>query len=232
MTAADVARAIDLRGKAFRGGKGQDRDPFDHRCLHVLVEDQATGALVATFRLLSFPTGAEVGESYSAQFYDLSPLAGYKANLVEMGRFCLDPDCHDPDVLRIAWAALTRYVDSHAVGLLFGCTSFAGTDPARYRDAFALLLDRHIGPEVWRPLAKSPDIVRFASRPANPAPDIKRAVQSLPPLLRTYLAMGGWVSDHAVIDADLGTMHVFTALETRSVPAPRAKILRQIAGQG
>lgn len=232
MTPADVTRASDLRAKAFRGGKGQDRDPFDRRCLHFLVENQATGTLVATFRLLSFPTGTEIGESYSAQFYDLAPLAGCKENLAEMGRFCLDPDCHDPNVLRIAWAALTRHVDSHAVGLLFGCTSFAGTDPSRYRDAFALLLDRHIGPGLWRPLAKSPDIVLFASQPASPAPNIKLAVQSLPPLLRTYLAMGGWVSDHAVIDADLGTMHVFTALETRSVPADRAKILRQIVGQG
>jgi L-ornithine Nalpha-acyltransferase len=35
----------------------------------------------------------------------------------------------------------------------------------------------------------------------------------LPPLLRTYLGMGGWVSDHAVVDRELDTLHVFTCVE-------------------
>lgn len=52
----------------------------------------------------------------------------------------------------------------------------------------------------------------------------------MPPLLRSYLAMGGWVSDHAVVDAELGTLHIFTALEVDRVPPARARSLRQIAG--
>ena len=36
----------------------------------------------------------------------------------------------------------------------------------------------------------------------------------MPPLLRAYLLMG-WVSDHAVIDNKLNTLHVFTGLEVR-----------------
>jgi putative hemolysin len=48
----------------------------------------------------------------------------------------------------------------------------------------------------------------------------------MPPLLRSYLAMGGWVSDHAVVDTDLGTLHVFTGLEIRRVPQARALTLR------
>ena len=35
----------------------------------------------------------------------------------------------------------------------------------------------------------------------------------MPPLLRSYLALGGWVSDHAVVDPGLQTMHVFTGVE-------------------
>jgi hypothetical protein len=44
--------------------------------------------------------------------------------------------------------------------------------------------------------------------------------------LRTYLAMGGWVSDHAVVDDDLGTLHVFTGVEVGKVPGTRAARLR------
>jgi hypothetical protein len=52
----------------------------------------------------------------------------------------------------------------------------------------------------------------------------------MPPLLRSYLLMGGWVSDHAVVDPDLGTLHVFTGLEIRNVPPSRAALLRGVAG--
>jgi L-ornithine Nalpha-acyltransferase len=51
----------------------------------------------------------------------------------------------------------------------------------------------------------------------------------MPPLLRTYLAMGGWVGDHAVVDRELGTLHVFTALEIRAIPEARARLLRGLA---
>ncbi|MFZ8959943.1 MAG: ornithine-acyl-ACP acyltransferase, partial [Paracoccaceae bacterium] len=57
-------------------------------------------------------------------------------------------------------------------------------------------------------------------------PDLKRAMVTLPPLLRSYLMLGGWVSDHAVIDRDLNTIHVFTGLEIAAVPPARARLLR------
>ena len=48
-------------------------------------------------------------------------------------------------------------------------------------------------------------------------------MRMMPPLLRGYLSLGGWVSDHAVIDPDLKTLHVFTGLEVKRVPSRRAK---------
>mgnify|MGYP006206379873 CR=1 FL=1 len=53
---------------------------------------------------------------------------------------------------------------------------------------------------------------------------------AMPPLLKTYLLMGGWVSDHAVVDRDLNTLHVFTGLEIRAIPEGRARALRMVAG--
>jgi putative hemolysin len=52
----------------------------------------------------------------------------------------------------------------------------------------------------------------------------------MPPMLKTYLMMGGWVSDHAVVDRDLGTMHVFTGVEISTIPPARKKLLRAVAG--
>ena len=61
-------------------------------------------------------------------------------------------------------------------------------------------------------------------------PDLKVAMKAMPPLLRTYLMMGGWVSDHAVVDRDLNTLHVFTGLEITAISPARKKLLRAVAG--
>ncbi|MBF9022726.1 GNAT family N-acetyltransferase [Rhodobacterales bacterium FZCC0069] len=227
-TAADVTAAQTLRHRAFRGGADEaalDADPYDALCDHILVETQEAGELVACFRLMCLPDGASLHTSYSAQFYDLSPLSDFDGPMVEMGRFCLAPEVHDPDILRLAWGALTAYVDEIGVKLLFGCSSFRGTDAQPYHDAFALLRDRHIAPARWRPQIKSSHVFPFAAK-LRRKPDLKRAMATLPPLLRSYLMLGGWVSDHAVIDQDLNTLHVFTGLEIAAVPPARARLLR------
>lgn len=233
-TAGDIDCAQALRWRAFRGvsgeGGGRDADGFDAACRHVLIEDAGNGTLVATFRIQPLAGGGEIGRSYAAQFYDLSPLAGFEGPLLELGRFCVDPERHDPDILRLAWAALTAHVDAEGVRLLFGCSSFHGTDTEAYRDAFALLGARHVAPMRWRPRVKAPEVVRLAEAAPTHPPDLRRALQAMPPLLRSYVTMGGWVSDHAVIDRDLGTLHVFTGLEVGNVPEARARALRLIAG--
>jgi len=52
----------------------------------------------------------------------------------------------------------------------------------------------------------------------------------MPPLLRTYLLMGGWVSDRAVFDRKLETMHVFTAVDINAIPKARKRLLRALVG--
>lgn len=228
-TQADILAAQALRHRCFRGGEGLDADPYDDMCRHMLVEEVSTGKLVACFRLMPFQDGASIGDSYSAQFYELSALRDYDSPMIEMGRFCIDPDAQDgADILRVAWGAMTHYVDQENIGLMFGCSSFQGTDEARYLDTFALLRDRHIAPKRWLPRVKAPKVFRFAQR-LRRTPDAKRAMLGLPPLLRTYLMMGGWVSDHAVVDHDLNTLHVFTGVEIASVPPARARLLRAVA---
>jgi len=229
-TIEDVAAAQALRHLCFHGRPGCDADAFDAICQHVLVEDSRDGTLVCCFRLLPLTSGCEIGRSYSAQFYDLAALEGFDQPMVELGRFCIHPDHTDPDILRIAWGALTRIVDEQGVGMLFGCSSFKGTEAAPYLDAFAKLRAGHLAPRRWWPRVKAPRVFRFARNLARRVPDAKAAALTMPPLLRTYLLMGGWVSDHAVVDGDMNTLHVFTGLEIGAIPAARARALRMVAG--
>ena len=227
----DVARAQALRALAFFGdGAGRDIEAHDAACLHVLVEEISGGRLVCCFRLLLLEGGPEIPRSYAAEVYDLSALSAFEGRMAEVGRFCIRPGLSDPDILRVAWAAMTQLVDAQGVAMLFGCSSFAGVEADPYRDAFAVLARRHLAPRRWSPRVKAPDVFRFAERLSLHRPDLAAAMRTMPPLLRTYLMMGGWVSDHAVIDRQMGTLHVFTGVEIRAIPAARQRMLRALAG--
>ena len=229
--AADIEAAQRLRTCAFHGESAEqlDADHFDEICKHVLVEDQRNGALVCCFRFLPLSRGSDIARSYSAQYYELSALEAFEGPMVEMGRFCIDPEVRDPDILRVAWGAMTAYVDAEGVEMLFGCSSFHGTDAEAYADAFAMLKERHLAPKRWLPKVKAPKVFRFAQK-LRRKPDAKQAMLRMPPLLRTYLLMGGWVSDHAVVDSHMNTLHVFTGLEINAIPPARKRLLRATAG--
>lgn len=226
----DILTAQKLRHLAFglHAPSKVDQDAFDKMCTHFLVEEQKTSRVVCCFRLLHLNDGSDIEKSYSAQHYELSALHSYSGKLVEMGRFCIHPEVKDPDVLRLAWGALTKYVDQEGVDLLFGCASFQGTDASDYLDAFAMLRDKYLAPKRWLPSVKAPNVFRFAAR-LRRKPDMKKALRRMPPLLRTYLLMGGWVSDHAVVDSHLNTLHVFTGIEIGSIPPARKRLLRALS---
>lgn len=233
-TPADLAAAQRLRWLCFvaRGDlaapAGLDRDHLDARCRHLLVEDAATGALVCCCRVLALTGGRHIDGSYAAQFYDLTALESFDAPMLEIGRFCTHPASRDPDIIRIAWAALTRLVAASGAQMLFGCSSFTGTRAADHAEAFALLQARHLAPRRWWPRIKAPDVVRLSPVRAGP-PDPRRALAAMPPLLRSYLALGGWVSDHAVVDPILRTLHVFTGVEIGAIPPARRRLLNAAA---
>ena len=55
--------------------------------------------------------------------------------------------------------------------------------------------------------------------------DKKKALSNMPPLLKTYLSMGAWVSDHAVVDFNMKTLHLFTGMEISKIPKRRKQFL-------
>ncbi len=246
----DLRAVQELRHRAFfprRHGPGLERDAFDARWDHLLIESRADGRLLGGLRFTLHPDGRRAMTGYSALHYDLSALADHRRPMLEMGRFCTAPGCDDPDVLRMALAGLARIVRDQGVELIFGCASFAGAGgpaggegracPAR-EDAFALLGARHIAPRRWRPRIKAPDVLRFSRLPRAGGPagaggqafDPARALRALPPLLRSYISLGGRVSDHAVVDREMNTLHVFTGLEISALPPARRRRLLALAG--
>ena len=225
---ADIASARQLRARVFRGGgagsMNGETDPFDQKSSHVLVEDRQTGELCGCCRIFPVSSAENLAECYSARFYDLSALSAGQCPMLEIGRFCVHPSAGTPDVARLIWAAIAAIVDHRGVEMIFGATSFRGTSAHRYRDTFAYLARHHQPPEPWRVAANAPEVVSF---PRERHPDWRRALKTMPPPLRSYLALGAWVSDHAVVDRDLNTLHVFTGLEVARVPKNRKAFFRK-----
>jgi len=218
-----------LRGRAFRGG-GEDGDAFDARCLHLWVEGYAMrpGEPLATLRAQVHPEG-DLAQGYAAQFFGLAGLARAPGPVLELGRLCVDPEHPAPDAMRLIWAGVTRLAAVTGAARLIGCTSFSGTDPGAFAEGLRLLAARHLGPPGQRPPALAAGAVDFSTfAPPPPGPE---APGRLPPLLRAYLALGGWVGNDLVIDRDLGTSHVFTCVEIAAMPEPRKRLLRALAGE-
>lgn len=197
----------------------------------------AGGPVMASLRLLVAPVATVAEEGYAARFYDLAPLRGYPRPVAEIGRLCLAPGPRAWEALRLLLGALARLVDDGGAGLMLGCASFPGADWRGHRRSLALLAAGHLGPAPLMPrrrAAETVDYPRLAGPPGAGATPAERraALAGLPPLLRSYLAMGGWVSDHAVADRELDTLHVFTCVSVDGVPAARAARLRRLAAQG
>lgn len=180
---------------------------------------------MATARLRLFPDRAAAGAGYAAAVHDLAALPSAPGPWAEIGRVCVRPGAAEAPALRALWGALTRIADGAGVGLLFGCSSFDGADPGLHLPALALLGRDHLAPGPLLP--RAPETVDLAALPAPP--DRAAALRAMPALLRTYLAMGGRVGRHAVVDRDLDTLHVLTLVETAGVPPARARALRALA---
>lgn len=223
----DIQRAHDLRFQAFhlsRGSKERatsDADGFDAVYRHVLIEK--LGRLVACFRIKVFEGPLVLLASYSGCHYDLGPLTALTGPFADIGRLAVRPGEIEPDILRMIWGALARLVDDHALRYLLGCTSFGGADPVQHASALSALCRSHLGPAALLPRRKAGAAVDMTLVSAPPDP------KRIPPLLRGYLALGAWVSDHAVIDRQLDTLHVFTFLDIAAIPPARARVLRRIA---
>ena len=125
-----------LRGLCFNR-EGSDAERFDKSCSHNLIRSKQDNRLVGCFRMLA-ATRASIDTSCSAQFYELSALACFSGSMIELGRFCIQPNEQDPDIVWIAWAALTACADENKISILFGCTSFSGNGIGAHQAVFAL----------------------------------------------------------------------------------------------
>ncbi|MBR0648402.1 GNAT family N-acetyltransferase [Roseomonas terrae] len=195
----------------------RDRDEFDAVADHLLVLDHDKGegaeAVVGTYRLIRRPAAARLGRWYSAAEYDISRILAVEGELVECGRSCVDSQYRTRGTLQLLWSGIAAYVARHRIAILFGCASLPGTDLDAIADELTYLASHHMAPEAIRPRAL-PDRYIDMMRKDPAAIDVNRTLVGLPPLIKGYLRLGGFVGDGAVLDPQFNTTDVAVMVKT------------------
>ena len=189
----------------------RDQDSFDPVADHLLVIDHALGsgpeAVVGTYRLINEEAAVKVGHFYSSAEFDLSPLLAFPGRKLELGRSCVAPSYRNRAVMQLLWRGIAAYVFTHHVDIMFGCASLPGTNPDDLAAELTYLYQAHLAPPALRLSSLPGRHVEMRRIPVETV-DHRRTLANLPPLIKGYLRLGGFVGDGAVIDHDFNTIDI------------------------
>jgi L-ornithine Nalpha-acyltransferase len=225
-TVADIDAAQALRYRVFYEEMGaqpslemarlkRDFDDYDGVCDHLLVLDHGTGTaeVVGTYRLIRRSAAASAGRFYSAAEYEIDTIVAYPGQILELGRSCVDAPARNGPTMQLLWRGIAAYIFHYDIALMFGCASLPGTDPDAQALPLSYLYYHHLAPPSLRPRALADRHIEM--RRLEPAAiDPMRALNELPPLIKGYLRLGGFVGDGAVIDHQFNTTDVSIVVKT------------------
>jgi putative hemolysin len=206
---AQVRAAQRLRHQVFAGELGAslhstepglDADGFDALCDHLIIQEDNSGEVVGTYRMLPPNRSTRL---YADGEFDLSGLAPLRPALVETGRSCVHPDHRTGAAINLMWAGIMRYMHLSGLRWVVGCASVPLADGgATAAGVWQLAQDRYLPPPAWRvrPLDPWRSDVTVAGRVA------------VPPLLKGYLRLGAWICGEPAHDRDFGTADFFVLL--------------------
>lgn len=240
-TAREVRRAQRLRFKVFYEEMAavpdaaarlarRDMDSFDAICDHILVLDHDAGEVVlgrrkpkvvGTYRLLKQDVARRHGGFYTQGEFDVSGIIKAHPDLrfLELGRSCVLKPYRNKRTVELLWHGVWTYILRNKIDVMFGCASLEGTDPDALALPLSFLHHNARAPEEWRARAVEH---RYVSMDRMEKADIspKAALQALPPLIKGYLRLGGYVGDGAVVDRQFGTTDVLIMLPVSAL-SPR-----------
>ncbi|HZL58199.1 MAG TPA: GNAT family N-acyltransferase [Stellaceae bacterium] len=222
--ADDIEAAQALRYRIFYQEMGahptvetallrRDADDFDAVADHLLVVDHDRRAIVGTYRLIRREAALRRGRFYTAAEYDIACIEAHPGEILELGRSCVDAAARNRATMQLLWRGIAAYVFHYNIELMFGCASLPGTDATKLAVPLSYLHHFHLAPPPLRVRALSDRHVELNRLPRE-AFDPAVALGQLPPLVKGYLRLGGFVGDGAVVDRQFNTTDVCVLVKT------------------
>jgi len=189
---------------------GLDTDEFDMVCDHLIVEHHPTKRVVGTYRLQTGTAANRHLGYYSEREFDFSPYETLRPKLVELGRACIHREHRSTQVLYLLWRGIVEYSIVNHGRYLIGCSSLTSQDPAQ-------------GHAVYRRLREwlVEEALRTSPRTGVSLPILEstQADDSVPKLLRTYLAIGARICGPPAMDREFKTIDFLTLLDLENLHA-------------
>jgi len=208
----------------------RDFDEYDTVCDHLLVIDHELPeeqSVVGTYRLIRREMAARRGSFYSSSEFDVSRLADYPGEILELGRACVAPAYRGRGI-NLLFRGIAGYASRYNIELMFGCASLPGIDPQALALPLSYLYYYYLAPPALRATA-IPD--KYVDMRQIPSQEIDTAVAMLqvPPLLKAYLRLGGFIGDGAVIDRQFQTTDVCVIVKTDLITEKYARHYQPMA---
>ena len=198
----------------------RDCDSFDNFSDHLLVVDESRtdvpGGVVGTYRFLLKHVAVSQQGFYSSTQYDIRKLLTFDGQIMELGRSCVDCKNRSKPTMQLLWRAIAQYVLSNDVRVLFGCASLPGSNPTALSKVLSYLYHFHLAPEEISPTAvanKYVDMNLIDPKYLNP----RKVLSEIPPLIKGYLRLGGFIGNGAVVDEQFNTTDVCVVVMTERV---------------
>lgn len=189
----------------------RDADGFDEVCDHLLVIDDSHPSgqptVVGTYRLLRRSIADATKGFYTADEYDITKLIAVPGEILELGRSCVHANYRNRATMQLLWRGIAMYLERFDIQLMFGCASLGGVDIDELKLQLSYLYYNHLAPADLCVSAVSERYVAMDLVGRDGIDDL-RALASLPPLIKGYLRLGGFVGDGAVVDKQFNTTDV------------------------
>jgi len=140
-------------------------------------------------------------------------LVAYPGEVLELGRSCVDASARNMATMQLLWRGIAQYVFHYGIELMFGCASLPGTEVEALALPLTYLYQHHLAPPALRARAL-PERYVDMNLLASGSYDRRKAQNEVPPLIKGYLRLGGFVGDGAVIDHQFNTTDVCIVVKT------------------
>lgn len=223
----ELKSAFQLRYEIFhnelKGSKnktGWDIDEFDFSSDHIVIIDEKSNTVAATFRLNSTQHS---NQFYSSREFHIDRILKQGGHKTELGRACIKKEYRKGIIISLLWKGIAEYMSRSNSQILFGCASMQ-VKTARQ----AALLHRYFfennkyTAEYFCPptLAyKMPDFDAWAAhykRNLN-SEEISESELLIPSLCKTYLKMGAFLGGEPAWDEDFNCLDFISVLQAEDL---------------